>query len=431
MRIGHIITLILIIVFFFDTCKKKEEYIAPVIEILSPTVNSTYNLPGKMFVEMSVNSERDIKFIRASIDNSDLSPIFGTSFFYPEVKNTQLAFSLDMNIIPITSTPPNYLHIAVDDGVKLSHEYLEIVLKSAPLHYKGFNLITYSDATQIFLYDSINIEKKSITINGNYKDAETSIKDQMVFLATSVPGKLYAFKQDQLEVKWVQEPEMPFPYYTDIVDDGVYLFVGFGNERIAAFDGFSGFQKIGTSILVDSVPEKIGIAESFFVGDFSRRNSQKRALVSFYRATGAVFQKMETDISVVDFYTTNKTDKLEIVGNRNGRGVFTGFNIVENRLDETILINEGQISSSCKTLNNTYLISIDNKIYEWSGNSSFIDHKLTLTDNVVDLQFEFENYKIFVATQSGIEIYGYPSFQQLDAISSDYPVKAVRLNYGY
>lgn len=384
-----------------------------------------------MFVELSVSSEYNIKFIRASVDNSDLAPIFGTSFFYPEDKNAQLAFSLDMDAFPTTSSAPYYLHIAVDDGIKLSHKYLEVILVNAPLKYQGFNLVTCTNKTHISWYNSNNVEQKTYTLNGNVGDAASSIASQLFYITTTIPDRLYAFKQDNLEIKWEKEPEMPFPYYTDLKVDQNFLFVGYGNERIDAFDGQSGFLQIGTPILVDSVPKKIGVADSFFIGYFEKRTGVVKTLVSFYLATGATYNKLETDIEVLEFYPTGQTNILDIIGNKNDKGYVATYYFDDNKLKDLMVFEEGPFSHSSRLSEGVYMLSIENRIYKLDKNTNTFNLVLTLISDVVDIQFDHINQRVFVAQMDGIEIYSYPGLQQLGSILSDKSVKAIRLSFGY
>lgn len=384
-----------------------------------------------MLVELKVNAQHEIKFIRTNIENSNYVPIFTPGFYYPENGDVEIAFTIDMDNISENDSPPFYLHIAVDDGIKLTHEYLEINLINAPLKYLGLNLITYSDQTRVVLYDSLHVEIKTINLNGTYVNSDISTADQLFFLTTAAPAKLYAFDQKELELKWFNVPEMPFPYYTDLYEDGNYLFAGFGNERIAAFDGISGIQKIGTQILVDSIPIKIGASNSYFVGYFEKRTSEKKAMVSFYLASGATYKKLETYISVVDFYPADESDVLSVFGNKNDKGILTSFSIDENMFGDMIEISEGLITNSCFIDQNLFLISIENRVYEIVHNTNYIDLKFELPDDLIDIQYDPVNRIVYAAQSDGIYLYRYPDYANLGFISSEDPVKAIRLYYGY
>ena len=91
-----------------------------------PELNSVFNLPGQMLVVFQVESQYNIEFIRLSVDNADLVPIYGSKFFYPEDNATTIEYNYPLDVLSDEQNGPYYIHIAIDDGVKLTHTYQEI-----------------------------------------------------------------------------------------------------------------------------------------------------------------------------------------------------------------------------------------------------------------------------------------------------------------
>ncbi len=403
------------------------------VTIISPEVNDAFSLPGYMLVELTVTSERDIKFVRINIDDKDFVPLFGSKFFYPDSKTAEIAYNLKMEVLTQQTSGPYYLHVAVDDGIKLTHTYREVILNNATMIFKGFYLFTRPSVNQtsIKYFDSDFNESDFSVLNGEFTDAEISIKNDMLFVATTIPGKLTAYEFEDQLLKWTQEPEAPYPDYTDLYHDGNYLFVGYENERIAALSDLTGIQKTGTKILVDSVPMKVGIADNYFIGDFKKRTSPSRAWVSFYRLTGSLYQSYQTGISVVDFYPSVEEGAIDVIGNHDGKGILARYYFVENILADDSQVNEGEINHSCRVDDWYYLISVDKKVYHITIHGGAMSLFFENQDEIIDLRYDPILKHVFIASPDKINIYQYPDAQLLDSIYVEEEVKAIRLRYGY
>lgn len=428
-----IIILLLSSLSLLQFCKKKENYVKPEIEIFTPVQNASFNLPGTMLVEFSVKSINDIKFIRLSVDDSEYKSVFTQKFFYPEENEVAITYDFQMSYLVDQSSEPYFLHIAVDDGVALTHKYLQIQLVNAKRVLKGFYLFAKSSVNQTHVkyFDTAYQENDFTLIDGDYVDAEVSEKSDMLFIATAVPGKLYGYESENQTLKWTQQPEAPYPDYTDLYHDGTYLYVGYANERIAALSETSGMQKVGTKILVDSVPLKIGVSGNFFIGDFKSRTSSSRSWEVFYRISGYKYQSYETAISVVDFYPSSYDDALDVYGNVNGDGVMLKYYYEPNESNKKKSIPLGLITNTCRTDSWRYLISIGNKIYQSSIEGGYTNLYIDYPGEIIDLDFDPVYNLIFCLREYQLEVYSYPDVQLLKTIESDKTLKAIKLRYGY
>jgi hypothetical protein len=242
---------------------------------------------------------------------------------------------------------------------------------------------------------------------------------------------LYAFEFEDQAIKWQQQPELPYPEYTDLYEDGKYLFVGYENERIAALSEITGSAKINTKTLVDSVPEKIGVSGNYFIGDFKKRSGQGRAWISFYKETGAVYGKFQSDIMVVEFYSSREEGLIDFTGNKESKGIFGQYDIENNDVKNQKVVNEGEITYCCKLNETNYLIAVGSNVYSITIDGN--DQSLFTSGNfeIVGLDYDSVGSRVFVITRNTVQIYNHPNAQLLKTITSSEEIKAVRLRFGY
>ena len=101
--IVHIVVLLLL---FASSCNKDEPYTSPVINILTPQPYETIELPGAMQVQLRVVSNYELKYVKVSVDDANIQPIFEPSFFYPEARIAELDFSMNLGQVPPGKTKP-------------------------------------------------------------------------------------------------------------------------------------------------------------------------------------------------------------------------------------------------------------------------------------------------------------------------------------
>lgn len=419
--------------FLLQDCGKKEELAPPTITITVPKENMSFNLPTKMLVEFTVKGSQLMKYIKVGIDGKNQVPLFSSKYIYPETSDITTSVELELGTLSPQDEGPYYLHIIADDGKNLHHKFQPVDLVNATLKYKGFYLFTRPSVNRIKIqyFDEDFNASQFYDLDGEFVDAATSIKNDMLFVATTVPGNLYALEFEDQTVKWKQQPESPYPEYTDLFEDGNYLYVGYENARITALSEITGLQKIGTKTLIDSVPEKIGVSGNYFIGDFKQRTGPKRTWVSFYRVTGAIMQKFQSEIKVVGFFTSAVEGAIDFIGNENGTGILGRYNFEGNQVIDQSVINEGEIGCCCKIDNINYLVSVGKTIYNISvAGGSYSDFIVSDSENKW-LEYDQVNKRVFVISGNSIQIYNFPDAELVKTIESSSEIKTARMRFGY
>lgn len=415
------------------SCAKKEPYVPPKIEILLPAANDLLQLPGYAEINVQIESEQNIDYVRISIDNEQLTPLFTPKFFYPETNHVEINYDLPLDYLPQGQTAPFYLHVVVYDGIETNHAYQKVRLNSTDYSYQGFYLFSQQLQSRIsidFYDDQYQIMNFS-TLDGSYIDSDASAQHDMLFVIADKPDNLYAFEFDDQQLKWTQQPLNPYPYFTDIFHSGNRLFTGTGNGQVSGRSDATGYVKVITPVLTDSMPNRIGVNDDFFIADFLARNDPSGSWVVFYNITGQVFQRYPSDIRVVDFYPLNNPSGFSIIGNRMGKGIYADYLISINSTSEVYVFEDGLISHSCFIDANEYVVSIDKRMYRFNSLNKTNVLLYEFDSNIVGLEYDTLNQVLFVALEQNIEIFSYPNGTRVKTIDSEHPVKGLKLRFGY
>ncbi len=425
--------MVLSCVILFSGCKKETTYFPPDIEIILPENHTTFKLPAAVKIKVRVRSSNSLNYVRISIDNSELIPVLGQRFIYPSVSDTLIEYEQFIQNQPLGETGPYVFDVAVDDGKQVTRVFRDISFVNNPVHYKGFYLFTRPgiNETQIDYYDRSNTGHPFATMNGELVSAAFSDYSDLLFVATTIPSRLFAFQYEDQELIWDETPEQPYPEYNYLLADENLLYIASENERISLLQQQSGYQKAGTGLLFDSIPEKIGVNSDFFIGDFRLRHSGQRAWVSFYKTTGHVHRRFSTFITVVDFYPFKDNSGFYVIGNRDGKGLFGIYNSEGNFLSGETPLETGDLSHTARIDYRFFLLTDERTLYRLDIVNKMAVVIKQFEQEIVDMAFDRENNRVFIADRDSVRIFSYPNMELQAALSSGAPVKAVKLRFFY
>ncbi len=414
-------------------CKKDEPYLPPEIKIISPESNAFYKLPGTVRVRVHVKSHTPLNYIRISFNNKELIPVLGQKFIYPSAPDTLIDYDEFIGNIPPGETGPFIFQVAVDDGKQVTRVFSDIHFEDAEMHYKGFYLFTRPgiNDTRIDYYDSTNTASLFANLDGELVYSASSSLYDLLFVTTSIPSRLYAYQFEDQELQWTQTPEQPYPEYTFLKTSENLLYVAAENERISVMFQQSGYQKVTTGLLFDSIPERIGVNEDFFTGDFRLRNSTQRAWVTFYKTTGYAYRQFSTFIHVTDFYPFTGNSGFYVFGNLSGKAIFGIYHLEGNFLSEETPLPAGEITHTARLDYRLFLIADENALYRFDIVTKMTMKVKQFDEEIVDMELDGVNNRIFVAFKNKVMIFAYPNMELLNELPSEAPVKAIELKYYY
>ena len=415
------------------SCNKTVTYSPPTIDIVSPLENSFFQLPGFIEVQVYVASNHKLSYVRISLDNEQLTPISTSKFFYPDSNLVVINYDFQLDQIPHGQSGPFYLHIAVDDGIEINHEFREVKLNNADMVYKGFYLFSQPmpNRIQIDYYDTDARNQYFEMLDGDYVDSDVSAKQDMVYISTNKPSALFAFEFNDQNLQWAKEPLNPYPEFLDLLHAGSSLYSATGNGQVSNLSDVSGFVKVITPVLPDSVPAKIGVCEDFFIGDFWVRNKPGRSWVVFYKITGQIFHRHSSDIQVIDFYPIGQSNGFSVLGNKDAKGIYLKYLVEEKLISDSFVFADGEISNTYKMNENEFLVAIDRHLYVFNvtDKSTKVIHEFS--SEIVAINFDPINNNLFVVLENTLEIFSYPSMIELNAIHTQHSIKGLELRFAY
>jgi hypothetical protein len=434
----YLIALILVIqMLTTGSCKKEEPYSAPTVQIISPEPYQTIHLPAFMHLQLNVASGLDLKYIKVGVDDENIQPLFEPKFFYPEGKTAEIDDEMFLGSIPPEKSGPFYLHISVDDHIETNHFYQQIQLSNTiPQQVIGLYLMTRPTINRTRIdYYNLTLNKQLIDeIKGEYLDAEEYSRESLFYVATSNQSSIIAYQFDdeqQPGFKWQHFPELPYAEITDLYMFENTLFAGSANGTIDGLNHLTGIKTLSTDIAMDSIPKKIGVSQNHIIGDFHSRKNYTNAFQSFYYNTGYFIKRKDIYYSVVDFYPYSDGDSFYFFGTTPVNGLFGRYHIPTNSTFQMEEFDKGVITHTCQVSESEYVLCTGKDIYQFNVDNGKLIQLKALSDTATDLTIDKVTKNVYVALPDKLQVYSYPSMELLNAISSDIPIKGIRLRYVY
>jgi len=122
----------LIILFILSSsCKKEEENKLPVITVISPLENSTYNVASKIPVEAEIEDDKLIESISVVLVDENLKPVMDSKSYFPNSKSFSLLDDYHISDLSLNSGD-YYMKIRANDEQSFKNEYIQIYIEGIP-----------------------------------------------------------------------------------------------------------------------------------------------------------------------------------------------------------------------------------------------------------------------------------------------------------
>ncbi|MFK5855030.1 MAG: hypothetical protein QM503_02790 [Bacteroidota bacterium] len=429
-----IVIALLLISCVTSSCTKQHVANEPKVVITKPGYQEVFFVPNIINVSYSVEHESAIEYIRVSIDNKDLTSVSDQYFYYPHSNSYEGDIDIPIDIIPnIIALPPYYVHIVVSDFSNINHTYFEIDLNNKQLEYKGCFLIGKHNinALSINYYNSTFDKEFAFEITGNYIDSDVYTDSKMIYIATTTPDKTRAFEWADGKLAWTKEPQLPYPEFNKITIDNSIVYLSTEIGRILGLSDMDGAQVFNTPVLRDSIPINICVTEDYVFSDYRFRNSGSKFWASFYKQTGSKYQIFPTGIETVDLYNLENANNIIAFCNEGLTGQIITFNVGSNAIESNIILNNIEITKSCKIDKNNFLFTSNKTIYHLNLQTNLTSIIAIADDTIVDMKFNNIYNQVNIAYPNKVEILSYPEFNSLKSIDIPYPIHGIELLYDY
>jgi hypothetical protein len=183
------------------SCKKNNENQKPIIEIVSPSVNTTFNVDETINVKVKASDDVEIKLIKVVINDENSVAITASQSFSPNLKNTEKTFVFKLNDLGFKSGK-YFISVMANDGELETKKYLEINLNELPKTYTGFITSQQTGNNSLLnLYNKNNTKESTFLFEGDFTDA-VFFSSHQVLLGYGVNAKAKAFKIPSFSQTW-------------------------------------------------------------------------------------------------------------------------------------------------------------------------------------------------------------------------------------
>ena len=418
------------LILLLSSCSKESSDNEAMVNIISPQLFDLYVIPDTIAVEFEVTSQRPINYIRVSVDNINLIPLTNQTYIYPEIGEAVFTTEIFLdNLDDKVLLPLYYIHIALDIGGDIQHDFKEISIQKPDKSFKGFITFTQADnnIVQMDVHDLSSEVIKSGLYPGYFIESEISGEDNLAFLATSSPNITTAIDINTGDYIWENYGQLPYPLVYDFIKSSNTLYQSSEMGRIVGFNLRNGLQIFNTQILPDAVPHYMALNEDYIFADFTLRNPGKKIWITFFKSNGQKYSQYVHDYVTKAMFAQN--DTVILFCGQGTQSKVINFHILDHSIIKSINLNNININQVYSPKNNEFIIVEGNKFITYNNTSGDISTFFEASDTIIDVQYEEISGNYFIALPHEIImlITNSSSFEQL-AIK-DSRIESIELIY--
>lgn len=389
-------------------CKKDEDTLSPVVNIISPYDNQSFNVYDTMSIYAEVSDDNQLTAISVGLVNEHMIPVLPSVNIQPQGKETEFSQPYWISDVHLASGT-YYVKVTASDGTNESNTYRKIDLTAAPRERKGFYLLSENTgSTSIhFMDESFSISPK-LTLSGDYSSSAINSYYQDLYTAGIYTGNLHGIELESHAVKWsVQGIAGAAPDFTNVYNDGSYTYVSFYDGTIKGYD-HNGIVKYTSSLSQGFYPVKVFRHGDYIITEQRSISSAARNIVLYYAGNGSGFQQTILSQDIVEFFTKD-VDNIFMFGNNNGQAVMEIYNISSNGSWQPHAMPAARLLSATQVDNNTYLLGFDNNtVYKYTYfNNSLITWLTNL--KATDMIYDQVRNEVIIAEEMKVSSYAYSS----------------------
>lgn len=409
-------------------CKKDEDTLAPVVDIIAPYDNQSFAVYDTLSISAKVSDDVQLQSLYAVLVNEQLIPVETAVNISVSGKDmTVLQPYIIDNIHLVSGT--YYIKISASDGTNETNVYRKISLTAAPRQRKGFYLISgNSTNTSVdYLSEGFAITPK-LSLSGDYSAAAINSYYQDLYTVGAYTGSINAIDLESHQVKWsVQGTAGSAPDFTEIYNDGNYTYVSFYNGTIKGYDQ-NGTEKFTAALAQNFYPLKTFHHDDYLLSEQKDIASPAKNLVLYFASNGSAFQQTALGQDIVEFFTKD-SDNVFMFGNNGGSGVMEIYNVSSNGSWSPHGMPAARLLSATQVNGDTYLLGFDNNtVYKYTY---FNNSLITWLTNVkaTDMFYDEVNNEVIIAENMKISSYAYTSAGLINTTMHTDTIKDIEVLY--
>ena len=345
----------------FISCKKNTDTQAPVIELISPVKNTSYNTFDTIFIDAVLKDEKGLKFASAELQNLELQSVvtpFTRSISGNEYK---LRVALVIDNIHLVSGK-HFLMISAKDEENTTRKFIDLTIFGLPLLTKGYMVFEMvGNRVELHSYKD-NTDTLKQTIQEEFKDGLIDNYYQQTGFMAQSEGPFNAQPLD----KYIRPWDLP-------VSQGGMIYCNSQPE----FEGIQiGYRNGLVSLFINEGNKKTNfLSEEGYYPKLSLINNDRFVIwqyspgvnkIEIFHTTGTSISRITFNPEVVGMAIKNDAN-IYIGANSGTTGLLKSLNIESGGfLSIHEFLNE-PIVAICKGVNGNVFIATNQRIYLYNG----------------------------------------------------------------
>ncbi len=403
---------------------------SPVVQIISPSGLTTYNVFDTIKVTAHVSDPDGLKTISVYIINgANIQVLPG---YQITVTSDNMTFTVPYALNNIHLASGNY-NIVVDayNGANISYAYQKIYIAAAPEKRVAIYAITRAgNWLQGYSLDTLLHATPFFTVPGNFASSDINSYYQQLYLVPLDTGNMTALKVPSASTSWtLQGINSPAQYFTNVYSYGnaayVSLFSGF-----VRFYNNAGVLQLQIATDTGYYPVKTFIWSNYLFVEEKALPPPNENLVVFYQATGMGYQQLALPNGpIVAMFGYDNNDLLVLGNESTGQPYLLQYNIPANTFFEPVSLPSSRLLSATQINSNTYLLAFANQtIYQYTWNPNSLGTYLNGL-NASRLRYDPVHNEIIVSSGNAIKEYNYSTASLLYSTSLADSVLDIQILY--
>ena len=346
---------------FCVSCKKDEDNSAPVISVVNPQENSSFNTFDTLYIQANLSDDRNLTFVSVELLNNDLISVVSPFGRNLNSSSYNLNAQLIIDNIHLTSGI-HYILITAKDEVNTSRTYIKIFVNGLPFETKGY--VSFENVgSQIEVHSYFNLnDTLLLQTNGEVKGGIVDSYHQQLGILKGPEGPFQCFPLFPFIEEWEVAEMNGGLTFCNMQIENNYIQLGFNDQLLSIYEGEA--QLKGSFQSDISFTPMLSLINGDNIIVWQQSPSQGANRLEVFYQSGAIKQISPYNRSVVAFVV--KDNNHSYVISNEGTSAYLDIYNHENGIINSQSFENEHFYDACKDANGNVYISGLNGIKKYN-----------------------------------------------------------------
>jgi Bacterial Ig domain len=393
------IILFFLVVFSFTISCKKQDTVAPEVEIILPTSNQVFSVGDTVFISAKVSDNEIIKQIQVAIVNENRIPVLSNIVVQANTNPYSFQMSYPIDNIYLEDGK-YYVLVKAMDEENFKNKYCEIYINEIPKELKKVILVARSGVD--IAVCSVDTAFQSIAWTPMYTDYAASVVDsrtQQLIIAGNITDDIVAYDISSQTTNWTIDavPNPPFQFCTNMnIQNQEVMLSLYYNRQFKTYNTSGNLTKSATIDIPNFYPVYAYKTDDYYFL-FIKGISGGNAIELYYPASLVSHNALFVGYGILEMFEYDN-DNIFCFGNTSaGQGVMEIYEISSNNTWEPHTVPIGKIFNVAETDKGEFLIAHSDGVYRYTYYNNSLVNILSVNprqieyDEVNDLFYVVDN----------------------------------------